>query len=49
MESNDKSWNRAIANIIWQKLKGKDIPDSYTDKEVLEILDRYWHRAAESE
>lgn len=49
METNDAKWNREIANIIWMKLKGIKVPDSYTDKEVLEILSRYWHRASESE
>lgn len=49
MESNDAKWNREIANIIWKKLKGIGIPDSYTDREVSEILARYWHRACECE
>jgi len=49
VESNDSKWNRDIANIIWRKLKGINVPDSYTDKEVADILARYWHRASESE
>ncbi len=43
------SWERQIANIIWNKLKGKDLPDHYSDVEVKNILDRYWHKAMESE
>ena len=46
---NTNEWNRDIANIIWQKLKGKDVPDRYSDKECEEILQRYWHKAMESE
>lgn len=47
--ANNKEWNREIANQIWQKLKGKSVPDSYSDKECEEILKRYWHKAMESE
>lgn len=44
-----KQWNREIANIIWYKIKGKAVPDSYSDKDCEDILKRYWHRAMESE
>ena len=46
---NTNEWNRDIANVIWQKLKGKAVPDRYSDKECEEILQRYWHKAMESE
>ena len=49
MKTNDIDFNREIANVIWLKLKGRSLPDSYKDKEVSEILARYWHRAMESE
>lgn len=42
-------WNREVANNIWSKLKGKHVPDSYSDKECEDILKRYWHKAMESE
>lgn len=42
-------WERQIANIIWQKLKGHKVPAQYSDAEVKQILDRYWHKAMESE
>lgn len=45
----DLKQEREIAETIWQKLKGKKIPDSYTSKEVKDIIERYWHRAMESE
>lgn len=43
------TWEREIANTIWQKLKGKPVPDRYSEKECEEILKRYWHKAMESE
>lgn len=49
MNASDAKWEREIANIIWQKLKGIDVPDRYSDAEIGNILDRYWHRAMESE
>ena len=47
--TDNTQWNREVANQIWQKLKGKSVPDSYSDKECEEILKRYWHKAMESE
>lgn len=44
-----QSNEREVAEIIWQKLKGTKIPDNYGAKEVKEIIERYWHRAMESE
>jgi hypothetical protein len=44
-----KAFNREVANVIWSKLKGKSVPDAYSDKECEEILKKYWHRAMESE
>jgi hypothetical protein len=43
------TFEREIANVIWQKLKGKKVPDRYTEQECSEILKRYWHKAMESE
>ncbi len=44
-----KDWNREVANKIWHKLKGKSVPDSYSDKDCEDILRKYWHKAMESE
>lgn len=44
-----KDWNRQIANVIWIKIKGKTVPQNYTDKDCEDIVKRYWHRAMESE
>jgi hypothetical protein len=41
--------NREIAQIIWQKMKGKDLPETYSDKECDDIVTRYWFRAMERE
>jgi hypothetical protein len=43
------TWEREIANAIWQKLKGKPVPESYSEKECQDILKKYWHKAMESE
>lgn len=45
----NNQWNREVASHIWYKLKGKPVPDSYSDKECEDILKRYWHKAMESE
>lgn len=38
-----------MAEVIWQKVKGIPIPESYSVKDRLHILQRYWHRAMEKE
>jgi len=45
----EKKFNDETSKIIWNKLKGKDIPETYSDKDKEEIVNRYWHRAMESE
>lgn len=44
-----KEFDRQTANKIWQKVKGKSIPETYSDKECEDIVKRYWHKAMESE
>jgi hypothetical protein len=39
--------DREIATRIWQIMKGIDLPEHYTDKDAMEIISRYWHRAME--
>lgn len=48
-EKKTEEWDREVANVIWQKLKGKYVPKEYTYKECRDILKRYWHKAMESE
>ena len=38
-----------ISDIIWIKIKGKLVPDHYSDEDRKNIIDRYWVRAMESE
>lgn len=44
-----KEFDRQTANKIWQKVKGKPVPETYSDKECEDIVKRYWHKAMESE
>jgi hypothetical protein len=39
--------DRDIANKIWRIMKGISLPTHYTEKDVVEIIYRYWHRAME--
>jgi hypothetical protein len=34
-----------MANEVWQKCKGIDIPDCYSEEDRLSIFERYYHRA----
>lgn len=45
----DANMKRETANIIWRKLKGRDVPTSYSERDIDAIIDRYWHKAMESE
>ncbi len=38
-----------LSDEIWIHIKGKKIPDNYSDKDRIEIIERYWHRAMEGE
>ena len=38
-----------ISDIIWIKIKGKLVPEHYSDDDKKNIIDRYWTRAMESE
>lgn len=41
----DKKLDRELANTIWLVVKGYDMPSDWTDKDVQEIIVRYWSRA----
>lgn len=49
IDMSDKEFNDKAASVIWNKLKGKDVPDHYTDQDKEDIVKKYWHRAMESE
>lgn len=44
-ENLDKKFMLEIANDVWQKCKGIDIPDCYSEEDRLSIFERYYHRA----
>ena len=41
--------DREIANILWLRIKGKPIPDFYTDEDCEQIIYRYWHKCMEGQ
>lgn len=41
--------DREIATIIWKVMKGIKLPNNYTEKDITEIINKYWHRAIERE
>jgi len=44
-EEKDKKFMLEMANEVWQKCKGIDIPECYSEKDRLSIFERYYHRA----
>ena len=44
-ERRDRKFRLEMANEIWRKVKGIDIPDSYSEEDRLSIYERYYHRA----
>jgi len=39
--------DRDIANKVWLTMKGISLPKNYTNKDIIEIIYKYWHRAME--
>ena len=37
--------DRELADEIWLKMKGRKVPDDWSDEQIEEIIIRYWHRA----
>ena len=44
-ERRDRKFRLEMANEIWRKVKGIDIPDCYSEEDRLSIYERYYHRA----
>ena len=40
-----KAVDRELANDIWVKLKGHELPDTWDEEQVQSIIERYWHKA----
>ena len=37
--------DRELADEIWLIVKGRKIPENWSDDQIQEIILRYWHRA----
>lgn len=48
-ERKDLEFDLEMAEMVWMKVKGYPIPDCYSIEDRLGILERYWHRAMNSE
>ena len=44
-ERRDRKFRLEMANEIWRKVKGIDIPEDYSEEDRLSIYERYYHRA----
>ena len=44
-EEKDKQFRLEMANEVWRKVKGIDIPADYSEEDRLSIYERYYHRA----
>lgn len=44
-EEKDREFRLEMANEIWRKVKGIDIPEDYSEEDRLSIYERYYHRA----
>jgi len=37
--------DRELADAIWMLVKGRKVPVDWTEKDIQEIIDRYWSKA----
>lgn len=44
-ERKDREFRLEMANVVWEKVKGYPIPESYSEEDRLSIFERYYHRA----
>lgn len=44
-EKKDIEFRLRMAEDVWMKVKGYPIPDCYSEKDRLDIFERYYHRA----
>ncbi len=44
-KERDRKFMLEMANEVWQKCKGIDIPECYSEEDRLGIFERYYHRA----
>ena len=48
-EKKDLEFELQLAEIVWERVKGYPIPDSYSVQDRLDIISRYWTRAMDKE
>ena len=48
-EKKELEFELELAEIVWEKVKGYPIPDSYSVQDRLDIISRYWNRAMDKE
>lgn len=48
-KKDEKEFLLEMADFIWRRVKGVSIPDCYSEKDRLEIFERYWTRAMDRE
>ncbi len=44
-KDSSKEFDLRMAEEVWLKVKGYPIPDCYSEKDRLDIFERYYHRA----
>ena len=37
--------DRELADEIWLRVKGRKVPNEWSDEQIEEIIIRYWHKA----
>ena len=41
--------DKILAEIIWKKVKGTNLPNSFSEKDYDWIIKKYWHRGMEND
>ena len=48
-EQKDREFKLFMSEEVWMKVKGYPIPECFSEKDRIEVFERYWHRAMEKE
>ena len=49
MTPEELAFEIEMAEVVWQKVKGISVPESYSVEDRVGIVERYWHRAMNKE
>ena len=49
MTAEELAFEIEMAEVVWQKVKGISVPESYSIEDRVGIVERYWHRAMNKE